>query len=67
VLLTDVFEGQEATVLQFPVQAVTAADLKVKNAFSTRVDSLPRLRVRTVAVGGRGFRVGRAFFAEPFS
>ena len=30
VLLTDVFEGQEATVLQFPVQAVTAADLKVQ-------------------------------------
>ena len=30
VLLADVFEGQEATVLQFPVQAVTAADLKVQ-------------------------------------
>ena len=30
VLLTDVFEGQEATVLQFPVQAETAADLKVQ-------------------------------------
>ena len=30
VLLTDVFEGQEATVLQLPAQAVTAADIKVQ-------------------------------------
>ena len=30
VLLTDVFEGQDATVLQLPAQAVTAADIKVQ-------------------------------------
>jgi AraC-like DNA-binding protein len=34
VLLTDVFEGQEATVLQLPAQPITAADIK-----SQRTDS----------------------------
>jgi hypothetical protein len=28
VLLTDVFEGQQATVLQLPAQPVTAAEIK---------------------------------------
>jgi hypothetical protein len=30
VLLTDVFEGQQATVLQLPAQPVTAADVKAQ-------------------------------------
>ena len=30
VLLTDVFEGQEATVLQLPTQPVTAADIRAQ-------------------------------------
>jgi hypothetical protein len=30
VLLTDVFEGQDATVLQLPAQPATAADIKVQ-------------------------------------
>jgi hypothetical protein len=30
VLLTDMFEGQEATVLQLPAQPVTAADTKAQ-------------------------------------
>ena len=29
VLLTDLFEGQEATVLQLPAQPVTPAEIKV--------------------------------------
>ena len=34
VLLTDVFEGQEATVLQLPAQPVTAADTKAQERVS---------------------------------
>jgi hypothetical protein len=30
VLLTDVFEGQEATVLQLPAQPVTTAEIKAQ-------------------------------------
>ena len=35
VLLTDVFEGQEATVLQLPAQPITAADIKAKERIPT--------------------------------
>jgi hypothetical protein len=35
VLLTDVFEGQEATVLQRPAQPITAADIKAKERIPT--------------------------------
>jgi hypothetical protein len=34
VLLTDMFEGQEATVLQLPAQPVTAADTKAQERVS---------------------------------
>ena len=34
VLLTDVFEGQEATVLQLPAQPVTAAEMKAQERVS---------------------------------
>jgi hypothetical protein len=30
VLLTDMFEGQEATVLQLPAQPITAAEIKAQ-------------------------------------
>ena len=34
VLLTDVFEGQEATVLQLPAQPATAAEMKAQERVS---------------------------------
>jgi hypothetical protein len=41
VLLTHVIEGQEATVLQLPVQPATAAEAKAQERVATSADSQP--------------------------
>jgi hypothetical protein len=38
VLLTDLFEHQEATVLQLPAQSVTAAERRLRNGSRTSAD-----------------------------
>src|SRR2546429_2995667 len=61
VLLTDVFEGQQATVLQLPAQPTTAAEAGLRNGSRTSADSQAARVFRPPSIGRPSLRsCGRA-------